>query len=499
MPLPANVRAVITGATRLRIIFSEEMRLNADLLDPASYAVATLNGSAIPVLTVTPEQPGAPRSVLLALGVALDADQLYHVVLNPALLTSGGMGVTPLDVAFTWAGSTGAATVALRDFSGEAHGGLLDNHAGLVFFSPALLAPLAGSVIEVEEVSCCTKAYDTYTFPVLIDPPSLLCNDPATVLGDAVLWAGLGRTVEAVWELRRVEPDDVTLVEDGRCVVTLAEPFDANYVSYLNNPGWHLYDGSGRMFICADISGPIPPGPTVVITLVPLCRRGYEDRMKLKEHLPAPHEVGLDVYLKSKAEDRFGGQPETEGRLLRGDVFLYLRDGKTGELQDVRELRNLVVKDASILVARLLKDNQEPPHGIFALAVGTGDTGWNLLAPPAPTVTQRSLYAEIARKTIGVTTYIDALGLPTATPTNVVDYETTFAEAEAVGPLMEMGLIGGNVNSNLAIRNPVLPPNGPYNPAVDLTTKDTLVNYLPFAVISKPATSTLTIVWRLTS
>jgi hypothetical protein len=47
------------------------------------------------------------------------------------------------------------------------------------------------------------------------------------------------------------------------------------------------------------------------------------------------------------------------------------------------------------------------------------------------------------------------------------------------------------------VKNPVSPPNGPYNPLVDLTTKETLVNYLTFGVITKPPTSTLTIVWRL--
>lgn len=183
---------------------------------------------------------------------------------------------------------------------------------------------------------------------------------------------------------------------------------------------------------------------------------------------------------------------------IRGDVFITLRDGKTGEEQDRRELRNLIVKDASILVARLMKDNAEPPKGTYVLAVGTGDTGWNPLAPPAPTNTQRALYSELTRKTFSQTQFIDAGGVPTAIPTNVVDFSTVYTESEAVGPLVEMGLIGGNISTNLSIRNPVVPPNGPYNPLVDLTTKETLINYLTFPVINKPATSTLEIVWRLT-
>jgi len=183
---------------------------------------------------------------------------------------------------------------------------------------------------------------------------------------------------------------------------------------------------------------------------------------------------------------------------IRGDVFISMHDGKTGELQEYRELLNLVVLDASILIARLMKNNVEPPFGIYALAVGTGNVCWHPMSPPAATNTQRSLWSEIARKTFAVTQFINSGGLPVAIPTNVVDYTTTFAEAEAVGALDEMGLIGGNVSTNMSVRNPVLPPNGAYNPTVDLTQFDTLVNYLTFAVINKPATSTLTIVWRLT-
>lgn len=213
--------------------------------------------------------------------------------------------------------------------------------------------------------------------------------------------------------------------------------------------------------------------------------------MKNVEALPRPQEARFAVNLVSRFE-------EPKGYYIRGDVFMELRDGKSGELQEKREHRNLIVKDASILIARLMKDNGEPPFGCFCLAIGTGDVGWNPLNPPAATNTQRALYSELSRKRFANTQFIDAGGAPTAVLTNVVDFTTTFSESEAVGPLCEMGLLGGNVSTNLAIKNPVSPPNGPYNvPAVDLTTKETLVNYLSFAVISKPPTSTLTIVWRL--
>lgn len=204
----------------------------------------------------------------------------------------------------------------------------------------------------------------------------------------------------------------------------------------------------------------------------------------------------------SRATSRFFGSVqsrfEEQAKMgIRGDVFMTLRDGRSQEIQDHREVRNLIVKDASILVARLMKDNVEPSKGIFALAMGTGDVGWNPLAPPAPTDTQRSLFAELTRKTFTETQFIDSTGNPTAIPTNVVDFTTTFTESEAVGPLVEMGLLGGSISTNLSVRNPVLPANGTYSPLVDHTTKETMINYLTFPVISKPATSTFTITWRL--
>lgn len=214
--------------------------------------------------------------------------------------------------------------------------------------------------------------------------------------------------------------------------------------------------------------------------------------MKIPERLPSPTSALSAAFACRQAENF------SESYYIRGDVFMRIRDAQTGDLQEEREHRNLVVLDASILIARLMKDSAEPPHGIFALAVGTGDVGWNPMSPPAATNTQRALYSEITRKTFSATQFIDAGGIPVAYPTKVVDFTTVFTEAEAVGPLVEMGLLGGNISSNMAVRNPVSPPNGSYNASVNLTNFETLVNYLTFPVVNKPATSTLEIVWRLT-
>jgi len=186
-----------------------------------------------------------------------------------------------------------------------------------------------------------------------------------------------------------------------------------------------------------------------------------------------------------------------------GEILWELRDGKTGELQDSGCFKNVVTRDASILIARLMKSPgtpnvSEPAFGVYALAVGTGDVGWDPMNPPAATNTQRSLYNELARKQVTVSDFIDSVGAISGIPTNVVDFTTTFSESEAVGALVEMGLLGGDVDTNMAVTNPILPANGIYDPTVDVVGKDMLVNYKTFPVINKPATSTLTWTWRLT-
>jgi len=198
----------------------------------------------------------------------------------------------------------------------------------------------------------------------------------------------------------------------------------------------------------------------------------------------------FSLTLANRYQDRVPG--------IRGDVFLEMRNAYTGALEYEWERRNLVVRDASILLARLVKDNTEPSFGVLVLAVGSGDVAWDPMNPPAATDTQRSLHVEITRKTFSSTQFVDSGGTPVAYPTNIVDFQTTFTESEAVGPLVEMGLLGGTISSNLMVKNPVTPPNGPYDDTVDHTMFETMLNYLIFPVVNKPATSTLTITWRLT-
>jgi len=206
----------------------------------------------------------------------------------------------------------------------------------------------------------------------------------------------------------------------------------------------------------------------------------------------------MDAFRAARSAFRASLQSQyaDEARKPKGEVFLTLRHAGSGVILAKHHF-NVVTLDASILIARLVKDNAEPPKGAYVLAVGTGDSGWLPMTPPAATSSQRALHSEVTRKTFSNTQFIDSGGSPTAIPTNVVDFTCTYTESEAVGPLVEMGIIGGNIDTNLAVKNPVTPLT-PYDPTIDLTTFETLINYLTFPVVNKPATSTLEIVWRLT-
>jgi hypothetical protein len=167
---------------------------------------------------------------------------------------------------------------------------------------------------------------------------------------------------------------------------------------------------------------------------------------------------------------------------LKGEYWMRLRDARTGDLIEERHGTNIIVNTASILIARLLKDSHEPDAGISYLAVGTGLSSWNLQNPPAPTNTQTKLNNEIARKafTTNDVTFVDPdTGDPVLVPTNVVDFTCTFAETEGVGPLVEMGLFGGD--------------------ASDMIDSGTMVNFRTFPVINKTNSMTFTIIFRITA
>lgn len=187
---------------------------------------------------------------------------------------------------------------------------------------------------------------------------------------------------------------------------------------------------------------------------------------------------------------------------IRGHIYWKMEDTTTNEVR-MGSIPNVIVLDAGILLARLLRSTatpheSEPAFGIWGLALGSGDVSWDLQAPPAATNTQRSLWNEIGRKQIATVDFIDQDGNISAIPTNIIDLTTIFTESEAVGPIAEMALVGGDNDVNANVRNPILPPNGTYDPTVNVVGKDMILNYRTFPVKNKSATDRFSITWRLT-
>jgi len=171
---------------------------------------------------------------------------------------------------------------------------------------------------------------------------------------------------------------------------------------------------------------------------------------------------------------------------IKGELFLTLNHND-GRVEKVH-MKNVIVDSASKLIARLLADGQTsldpsgPAHGIWVLAVGTGDPGWDQNNPPDATETQSKLEAELARKRFANVNFVktDGSGLPATKVTNIIDFQCVFNESEAVGPIVELGMFGGDVIETAA-------------------DSGTMLNYRTIAVINKPNTATLSVIFRITT
>jgi hypothetical protein len=166
---------------------------------------------------------------------------------------------------------------------------------------------------------------------------------------------------------------------------------------------------------------------------------------------------------------------------LRGTLTIKVYDMfDGGKLIHTYHQSNIIVNTASILIARLLKNNQEPQNGISFLAIGSGSGSWNLFDPPAPTTSQINLENEFYRKAIDTSTFVHPVtGEPTSAYTNIVDYAVTLGEGEAVGPIVELSLFGGDATSEL--------------------NSGTMLNWRTFPVINKTSTMSVSIIFRITS
>lgn len=185
----------------------------------------------------------------------------------------------------------------------------------------------------------------------------------------------------------------------------------------------------------------------------------------------------------------------------KGEFFFHMEDARTGEILADWHRPQVITRDAGILAARLFRNSLDPNpaqnNGLTMLAIGTGAVG-NILSPDAPQDTQRALNTELARKAFVSSQFRNQAGIAVAYPTNVVDFTTTFGEAEAVGPLNEMGVICA-FSLNPLIKNQIPAGSGGafYDPTFDVTGYDIMANYLTNGVIVKPSAAILTLTWRL--
>lgn len=176
---------------------------------------------------------------------------------------------------------------------------------------------------------------------------------------------------------------------------------------------------------------------------------------------------------------------------MKGEFFITLTDEQDGSVQKFH-YPNIIVDTASILVARLLADGQAlvdptgPTYGLKVLAVGTGDPAWDPNNPPAPTADQEFLEAELARKQFSNVTFIrtDGSGLPANEPTNIIDFTTTFSQSESTGAITELALFGGGTGSE---------------DIINTADSGIMLNYRTVGVINKSNTTTMSIVFRITT
>lgn len=270
--------AVAISSTRVRLIFNQPMLHEPALTDPSNFAIVTIPGSSLTVSEVILEQSVNTVSLALTLSTPLRSTNYYQITVSNLHAQEGSPVNHPV-ATFLWVAEPTTVSIPVSDFSGEVQNGLYGIHNGLVFFSPALVTSAANSIIQIDEIDVCTKAYDQYHFPQPIDPIPLYTfgggvvpTPYPTFLNSAVLWAPFPRLFEARFELGMDKLQDrVPAPVDGSVSATFQQQFDPSRVSLLNDTAWRLFNNTGLSvpptFITAANLTPIPPGPTTILIL----------------------------------------------------------------------------------------------------------------------------------------------------------------------------------------------------------------------------------------
>lgn len=272
------------SSTKIGIRFSEEVLVNANLVDVVNYSViATTGGASIPVTAVVLGEPPVQHLTLM-LGSPLIPKAYYAIVVNSSIVSIFGSPVQPTTQVIMWEALKAFVEIPIEDFSGEVSGGILGTPEGQVFFSPALEAQVSSvSTLEIEEVSVCTRAYDEYHIPDTPDPEVLFTYGPGqteSFLGQMVLFAPADRLGLASITLRDHHAEDVLpeVYVPGTATYEspisdfgtgfLVETIDITRGAFLNDVRWKTFPNTDALvFRTLDNATPVGPGPTTQVQL----------------------------------------------------------------------------------------------------------------------------------------------------------------------------------------------------------------------------------------
>lgn len=225
---------------------------------------------------------------------------------------------------------------------------------GLVFFSPSL-ANVANSTIQVDEVSTCTKAYDSYTFPEQEEPSRpLYTYSPLKSLtrvgSDVLLRGSTTRAGGAVIELAVTERDQVDPAVDLDASFLLVETYPPARASLLSNPGWATFTTGilppKYVFKTLDNSSPLPA--PVVGGGVFFVNPSYE--WSLSESLTLLHTMSVGV-VESMTPIEEGYDLNPGENVVQANVSetLTLTEGAISPLVGVNLGQSLVLSESLVL------------------------------------------------------------------------------------------------------------------------------------------------------
>lgn len=276
-PVAPTFFATAQSRRKVQLTFATAMVQNLAYTSTVSYLLTDIDGNPIPLVSATPVGPTPNQRLDLVPATDLVPGGYYVVTIVSVQVRTliADFLITPNADIFQWKETprpvpTIPIVLSISAFSGEVSGGLLGQPLGQVFFSPSLDLAAPNSAIQVDSISVCTKAFDTYTPPSPPDPSPLYtfsAGGPSGTLGGAVLFTTFDRLLGAKLNLSIEPTDSFAPAVTGPAVAILQEVFDPAFISLLNNSFWTMFNGSGNPFITANNLAPIPPGPTQVIIL----------------------------------------------------------------------------------------------------------------------------------------------------------------------------------------------------------------------------------------